>query len=149
MHDPFEPLCHDKESLMMAMSGGGRGGRDMPYIPRGCDMRWFTTVEVCSILSRFSHVWIIGDSLMRHMTSALHLFLRQDLIDGARTSWKDDPQEFGCDCDRPFNSGGCLFNEAWSTSEIMKYEPDSIKCMEPEIAAIECECEDRSQLRVN
>lgn len=53
LHEPFHPLCQTREQLLTAMTSGGRRGVDAPYAPRGCDMRWFTTDEVCKLLSKF------------------------------------------------------------------------------------------------
>lgn len=93
LHAPFSPLCVDRRSLLTAMSSGGRIGQDAPYMPRGCDMRWFTTEEVCEILSRFQKVIIVGDSMMRHVIGSLNVLMRKDLGYGAVTDWNFSPQE--------------------------------------------------------
>jgi hypothetical protein len=72
------------------MTDGGRIGFDAPYIPRGCDMRWFSTEEICEILSRFEKVFITGDSLMRNVISALNILLRKDMERGALMDWMMD-----------------------------------------------------------
>jgi hypothetical protein len=87
LHVPVAPLCSDRQSLLWAMSSGGRAGYNLPYLPRGCDMRWFTTEEICEILSRFEKVVILGDSLLRQMTIALYVLLRQDLGYGGLAEW--------------------------------------------------------------
>ena len=69
--------------MLEAMSSGGRIGFDAPYIPRGCDMRWFTTEEICEILGRFDKVVFLGDSMMRHIVGALNVLIRKDLGYGA------------------------------------------------------------------
>lgn len=56
-------------------------------------MRWFTTDEICDILSRFEKVIVVGDSMMRHVVGALNVLLRQDLGYGAVTNWNFDDQE--------------------------------------------------------
>ena len=93
LHAPFAPLCAERKSLLTAMSSGGRIGHDAPYIPRGCDMRWFTTDEICEILSRFEKVIIVGDSMMRHVIGSLNVLIRKDLGYGAVTDWNFSPQE--------------------------------------------------------
>ena len=87
LHLPFEPLCPDRATLLEAMSTGGRPGYDRPYIPSGCDMRWFSAEETEDILGRFSHVFIVGDSMLRHLTQALYILLRGDLAYGGITDW--------------------------------------------------------------
>lgn len=92
LHTPINPLCTDKTSLLRAVSGGGRPGYDKPYIPLDCDMRWYTTAEVCSIFSRYSHVLFIGDSLMRHIVESMYVFLRADIGLGAIADWAVEPE---------------------------------------------------------
>lgn len=93
LHLPFAPLCQDRASLLPAMSGGGRIGLEAPYMSRGCDMRWFTTEEICEIISRFEKVIFVGDSMMRHVIGSLNVLIREDLGYGAVTDWNFSPQE--------------------------------------------------------
>jgi hypothetical protein len=93
LHAPFSPLCHDRASMLAAMSSGGRIGHDAPYMPRGCDMRWFTSEEVCEILGRFDKVVLVGDSMLRHMIGSINILIRKDLGYGAVTDWNFSLQE--------------------------------------------------------
>ena len=93
LHAPFAPLCPDRKSMITAMSSGGRIGQDAPYMPRDCDMRWFSTEEVCEILGRFEKVIILGDSMMRHVIGSINVLLRKDLGYGAVTDWNFSPDE--------------------------------------------------------
>ena len=93
LHGAFGPLCVDRKAMLAAMSGGGRIGKDAPYMPRGCDMRWFTSEEVCEILGRFEKVIIVGDSMMRHVIGSMNVLIRKDLGYGAVTDWNFSPQE--------------------------------------------------------
>lgn len=93
LHSPFAPLCNDRKSLITAMSGGGRIGFDAPFMPRGCDMRWFSTEEICEILGRFEKVIILGDSMMRHVIGSINVLVRKDLGYGAVTDWNFSPEE--------------------------------------------------------
>ena len=79
--------------MVTAMTSGGRIGRDAPYMPRGCDMRWFTTEEICEILGRFDRVVLVGDSMMRHVTGSINVLLRKDIGYGAVTDWNFSSQE--------------------------------------------------------
>lgn len=69
------------------MTEGGRGGFDAPYIPRGCDLKFYTSAEICRILSRFQSIVIFGDSLMRHLTAAFAILLRENLDNGGQMQW--------------------------------------------------------------
>lgn len=93
LHSPFAPLCSERQSMITAMSSGGRIGHDAPYMPRGCDMRWFSTEEICEILSRFEKVIILGDSMMRHIVGSINVLIRKDLGYGAVTDWNFSPEE--------------------------------------------------------
>ena len=93
LHAPFAPLCPDRVSMVTAMSSGGRIGNDAPYMPRGCDMRWFSTEEICEILARFEKVIIVGDSMMRHVIGSINVMIRKDLGYGAVTDWNFSPEE--------------------------------------------------------
>ena len=93
LHAPFAPLCQDRNSMLTAMSSGGRVGHDAPYMPRGCDMRWFSAEEICEILSRFEKVIIIGDSMMRHVIGSINVLIRKDLGYGAVTDWNFSLEE--------------------------------------------------------
>lgn len=93
LHVPFSPLCQTRQEMLDAMAGGGRIGRDAPYMPRGCDMRWFTSDEVCEILGRFNRVILVGDSMIRHVIGSINIFLRQDIGYGAVTDWNFSAEE--------------------------------------------------------
>jgi hypothetical protein len=93
LHAAFSPLCLDRASMLAAMASGGRIGQDAPYMPRGCDMRWFTSEEICEILGRFDKVFLIGDSMLRHMIGSINVFIRKDLGYGAVTDWNFSVQE--------------------------------------------------------
>ncbi|GAW16391.1 hypothetical protein ANO14919_058170 [Xylariales sp. No.14919] len=93
LHRPYDPLCRDRASMLKAMSSGGRVGRDAPYVPRGCDMQWYTTQEVCEILGRFSQVILVGDSMLRHVIGALNIIIREDLGFGGVTNWNFNARE--------------------------------------------------------
>jgi hypothetical protein len=93
LHRPFAPLCQTRQDFLRAYSGGGRIGFDAPFMPRDCDMRWFSTEEICSIFSRFEKVVVVGDSMMRHVVGALNVLLRKNLGYGAVTQWNFNEQE--------------------------------------------------------
>ncbi len=93
LHTPFVPLCSNRAEMLTAISGGGRIGKEAPFMPRGCDMRWFSTEEICEIFERFEKVIIVGDSMMRHVIGAMNVLLRKDLGYGAVTNWNFSPKE--------------------------------------------------------
>jgi hypothetical protein len=93
LHAPFGPLCLQRKQMLTAMSSGGRIGFDAPYMPRDCDMRWFSTEEICEILGRFDKVVIVGDSMMRHVLGGINILIRKNLGYGAVTDWNFSQKE--------------------------------------------------------
>ncbi|KAL8906403.1 MAG: hypothetical protein Q9207_002064 [Kuettlingeria erythrocarpa] len=129
LHSPFAPLCSERQSMIMAMSSGGRIGHDAPYMPRGCDMRWFSTEEICEILSRFEKVIILGDSMMRHVVGSINVLIRKDLGYGAVTDWNFSPEERrDCFCNYQFNVKACSVQGIFKTADVVKNDPESLAC---------------------
>ncbi|KAK7203218.1 hypothetical protein BZA70DRAFT_291653 [Myxozyma melibiosi] len=129
LHRPFEPLCRTKAELLTAMSDGGRIGMDAPYMPRGCDMRWFDRGEICEILSRYDKVLFVGDSMMRHAVGALHVLMREDLGFGGVTQWnfRLDEKE-ACFCDGQFDTLKCGLQGIFNSDDVAKFDLQSLKC---------------------
>ncbi|KAK9365666.1 hypothetical protein V1509DRAFT_632429 [Lipomyces kononenkoae] len=129
IHRPFEPLCNSLDSLLPAMSGGGRLGFDAPYMPRGCDMRWYDTREICAIVGRFERIVFVGDAMMRHVVGALHVLLREDLGFGAVTAWNFRPDERDtCFCQGQFDPLNCGVQGIFSSEDVARFDPTSLKC---------------------
>jgi hypothetical protein len=93
LHAPFSPACETRSDFLRAYTGGGRIGFNAPFMPRGCDMRWYSTEEICEVFGRFERVIVVGDSMMRHVVGALNVLLRKDLGYGAVTNWNFNDQE--------------------------------------------------------
>ncbi|KIW37954.1 uncharacterized protein PV06_09932 [Exophiala oligosperma] len=130
LHSPSTTaLCRDRDEFLQAFSGGGRIGFDSPYIPRGCDMRWFSTEEVCQILSRYEKVVVVGDSMMRHVVGAMNVLLRQDLGYGAVTDWNFNEDELrDCFCNHQMDVKSCSVQGIFSTSSVLEHDPSSLAC---------------------
>ncbi|KAI1451238.1 hypothetical protein F4805DRAFT_464019 [Annulohypoxylon moriforme] len=129
LHIPFGPACPDKNSMLAAMSSGGRIGKDAPYLPRGCDMRWFNTFEACEILGRYSQVILVGDSMLRHVIGALNILIREDLGYGGVTDWNFDAEEKRkCFCNDQFDVRDCSVQGIFSTADVIEHDPLSLMC---------------------
>ncbi|KAK6580467.1 hypothetical protein PZA11_006703 [Diplocarpon coronariae] len=129
LHTPFSPLCADQATMLAAMSSGGRIGQDAPYMPRGCDMRWFTTDEICEILGRLDKVVLVGDSMLRHIIGSLNILIRKDLGYGAVTDWNFSLQERKeCFCNEQFDVKACSVQGIYKTSDVMANDPESVAC---------------------
>ncbi|KAI1500639.1 hypothetical protein F5X99DRAFT_231020 [Biscogniauxia marginata] len=129
LHRAFGEVCADRRAMLAAMSGGGRVGRDAPYLPRGCDMRWFTTEEACEILGRFGQVVLVGDSMLRHVMGALNVLIREDLGYGGVTDWNfNDEERRNCFCNNQFDVRDCSVQGIFSTADVLKHDPMSLVC---------------------
>lgn len=92
-------------------------------------MEWFTTSEICSILSRFDHIYFIGDSLIRNIAQAMMVLIRGDLVDGGRATWRNDTIDTDdCHCRGVFHKGECIFWSAIDTEMVLENDPASILC---------------------
>ncbi|PQE21994.1 hypothetical protein CJF30_00009994 [Rutstroemia sp. NJR-2017a BBW] len=132
LHAPFSPLCSDRPSMLAAMSGGGRIGFDSPYMPRGCDMRWYTSEEICAIFAKFEKVVLIGDSMLRHMTGSFNIFVRKDIGYGAVTDWNFSTQERKeCFCNEQFDVKACSVQGIYKTADVVDHDPGSVSCGAP------------------
>lgn len=56
-------------------------------------MRWYSSEEICEILSRFDRVILIGDSMLRHVMGVISILVRKDIGYGAVTDWNFDEHE--------------------------------------------------------
>ncbi|KAL9111882.1 MAG: hypothetical protein Q9227_003732 [Pyrenula ochraceoflavens] len=129
LHLPFSPLCTSRSELLKALAGGGRIGIDAPFLPRGCDMRWFSTAEVCEVLSRFEKVIVVGDSMMRHVVGAINVLLREDLGYGAVTDWNfSEKEKEECFCNHQFDVKACSLQGIYKTTDVEKHDPESLRC---------------------
>ncbi|OTB11078.1 hypothetical protein K445DRAFT_69002 [Daldinia sp. EC12] len=129
LHLPTGSVCLDKNSMLTAMSSGGRVGKDAPYTSRGCDMRWFSSREACYILGRYSQVILVGDSMLRHVIGALNIIIREDLGYGGVTNWNFDGEEKRkCFCNRQFDVRDCSVQGIFSTADVIRHDPVSLTC---------------------
>lgn len=92
-------------------------------------MRWFTTAEICSILSRFEKVVFVGDSMMRHVIGAMNVLLRKDLGYGAVTGWNFGEEENElCFCTHQMDVKACSIQGIYRTSDVLLHDPESFAC---------------------
>ncbi|KAI1140811.1 hypothetical protein F5Y05DRAFT_423712 [Hypoxylon sp. FL0543] len=129
LHVPLGSVCPDKSSMLTAMSSGGRIGRDAPYLLRGCDMQWFSTLEVCEVLGRYSQVILVGDSMLRHVIGALNVLIREDLGYGGVTDWNfSEDEKRQCFCNNQFDVRDCSIQGIFSTADVVEHDPLSLMC---------------------
>lgn len=106
-------------------------------------MRWYDTSEICSILSKLDVIYMIGDSMTRHLAQALNIFLREDLVEGARATWRnkdgDGPKGLNCRCHTAIDHKSCMLEgyAAIGTEEVMRHAPETFKCKQ-DFAKVVC-----------
>lgn len=112
-------------------------------------MRWFSTAEVCRILGKFDHVYILGDSMMRQLVQALNILLREDLLGGAQAKWRgidsDASSDTDCTCGKAL-SVKCFHVAALDSDEVWENDRTSVKC-DAKPSTMTCEYLIRCHLR--
>lgn len=109
-------------------------------------MRWYDTSEVCDIVSKFDVIYIIGDSMARHLAQTMNVFLRADLVEGARATWEGSgrngpggPNGLNCRCREVISDKMCFLTgfAAIGTEEVSRNAPETFKC-KGDFAEINC-----------
>lgn len=105
-------------------------------------MAWYSTAEICEILSRFDNIYLVGDSMMRRLQLVFDVLLREDFVDGMRQTWLDRaaeaagsltpdgdaaPPASNCTCRDAYNRS-CFWQMAADTQWIWDKDRGSIKC---------------------
>ena len=81
------PLCSSIAQLRFAVENGRREHNlgtvaSMAFRPRGCSVPWLPPTQARTILARFSHVLLVGDSLLASTASGLQLLVSGDFAQG-------------------------------------------------------------------
>ena len=77
---------------------------------------------------------------MRHLSHGLLTFLREDLVDGARSTWQTrTSDQANCSCHVPYDNANCWRDGfvATDTESIWQHDPGSMKCIRGKIADID------------
>ena len=130
------PYCNGVRQLLASLQHGGRShGRSVAadveieasptsiFSPHACSYRWYTPSDMCQIFSGFSHVRLVGDSLMRHLNQALFMLLRGDYEYGGIPLQMGNLEVFEkCRCDSQFSEHGmCRFGSSMSFLDHRQY----------------------------
>ncbi|KAI9368412.1 hypothetical protein BJX61DRAFT_546566 [Aspergillus egyptiacus] len=111
--------CQSRNSLLTAMSNGGRHGFGAPYASKGCNYRWYTTAEICKILERFDGVVFIGDDSLADAYAGFNILLREDLKHGSLKDWRlSTTLHNDCQCDSQFKNSACRSARITSSEEL-------------------------------
>lgn len=81
------------------------------FFPHRCDIPLYSPHQMCSVLNKFSHIVIQGDSLSRHLQGGLLMSLRNDLVGGSIVSSQPNLM-YKCKCDSQFSEHiDCRLND--------------------------------------
>ncbi|KAE8378385.1 hypothetical protein BDV26DRAFT_191825 [Aspergillus bertholletiae] len=107
--DPTHSYCQTRDSLLSAMSNGGRHGFDEAYISKGCFYRWYTSTEICEILQKFGALVFVGDESLADVYAGFNILLRGNLATGALRELEVTKEQMDkCRCGSQFTSALCL-----------------------------------------
>ncbi|KAE8384950.1 hypothetical protein BDV23DRAFT_165850 [Aspergillus alliaceus] len=113
--------CQTRDSLLTAMSNGGRHGFDEVYTSKGCFYRWYTNSEICDILQKFDALVFVGDETLADVYAGFNILLRGNLATGAmRESELTNEQLEKCRCGSQFTSASCLPLRVTSSDQVEK-----------------------------
>ena len=81
----------------------------LPLTLPQCTTRWYTPQEACDVIERQGHLILIGDSLVRHIATAMLSILSNNYRHGGVRNAEEVPGVWGeCGCDGAYGSGaGC------------------------------------------
>ena len=68
-----------------------------------CTFRWYSPAEACAVMGRFSRVYLVGDSFVRHMQQGLFALLRGNFEYGALPLVRESALYDFCRCDGQFS----------------------------------------------
>ena len=56
------------------------------FVPNGCDIGPLSSRRICDILNKYSHVMLVGNSMIRHLRQGMLMAIRKDFVLGAQLS---------------------------------------------------------------
>ena len=131
-----QPFCWEVDDLLASLQLGIRTHAQgdlsdlemektslTSFLPNTCSFKWYSSEEICQILSRFSQVRLLGDSFLRHVGQALFMLLRDDYKYGGLPLLLGNPRVYdSCRCDGQFSEHAlCRFVEGMSFTDHRQY----------------------------
>lgn len=100
------------------------------FVPANCDLPPLSTHQVCAVMSSYTHVVTIGDSMTRHLRQGFYIALTNNFVGGGMVfpahRRQVAPSDFySCQCDGQFSEHhNCRtfradFSDMYNPSEIM------------------------------
>lgn len=114
-----QQYCQTRDSLLSAMSNGGRHGFDAAYASQGCVYRWYSSSQICDILQKFDGIAFIGDESLADAYAGFNILLRENLATGALKDWEmNDMYSEQCRCDSQFTNPSCWLKRISSSEDM-------------------------------
>lgn len=106
--DTSAPLCTNVDDLLQSLRLGSRNCTteddcQATFQPHQCRPRWHSESSICSVLHKFSHIWLVGDSLVRHMNQAVMMLLNGNAEYGCLPNKLTSQVYDSCRCDGQFS----------------------------------------------
>ena len=90
------------------------------FVPHGCQVGWLSARESCELMGEWSGLYLVGDSLSRHMAQAVLMLLTQDLQWGGLPRGEPMGALFQwCQCDGQFASAALCRD--WDINRFMRH----------------------------
>jgi len=78
-----ETLSESLESIRLGTRYGQPEDGTSHFISKSCRLRYYPADDACKAMSRFSHVYFVGDSITRGVSNGLRTLLLGDFVYGA------------------------------------------------------------------
>ena len=104
--DPDTSLCKSSDELLASLRHGSRtySGDTSAFVPASCSYAWYSVSAMCEIMSRYSTVHLLGDSITRHYHQGLLMLLTDDWKFGGLPRLSPQQQLYEqCACDGQFS----------------------------------------------
>ena len=100
---PHDPLpCSNVSQLRHAVTEGRRWASR--FRPAGCSIPWYPPARARDVLDRFSHVLLVGDSMLATVASGLQLLVSGDFATGVLRPNASSKARSLCTCDGQLSS---------------------------------------------
>lgn len=115
------PICDSVSSLLQSLRDGQRHPFEVnqtsieninpftdrsSFVPFGCKFRWYKAEEICDVLASYSSIFLLGDSLTRHLAQGLMVLLTSNLKHGAFPPLSAPIIYRDCKCDGQYSEHG-------------------------------------------
>ena len=73
------------------------------FQPATCGYEWLSSQQICDISNKYQHIYLLGDSLLRHVTQGMMMLLTDDWKTGGLSKYRNVTGSTACHCDGQFS----------------------------------------------